>query len=47
MANGMPDSELAAPVVLTLYLDLRMASMAATAELLPAEPVTPMMIGLI
>ena len=43
MFRGMPDSELEPAVVLTLNLFFRTASIAVTVEVLPAEPVTPMM----
>lgn len=44
--RGIPDSELEPAVVLTLNLGLRLAAMAAVVEVLPAEPVTPMILSL-
>ena len=45
MFKGIPDSELAPRVVLVVKLGLKMASRAKTVEVLPAEPVTPMMVS--
>ncbi len=44
--RGIPDSEFEPAVVKTLKLGVRAASIAAIVEVLPAEPVTPIILSL-